>query len=286
MELITGIQKAIDYIDTHLLNDLTIDEIAKQAYVSPFHFQRVFHILSGFTVSEYIRNRRLSLAAAELQRNVKVVDTAIKYGYNSSESFSRAFERFHGVLPSMAKNAVIKSFSRLNIKVILEGGSVMDYRFEKMDGIRLLGKAVRDTDGGGNGALLWKTSHKDGTLKILTEYSTSPDKELIGIMDGSAYDPADSSWLYYVATPYNGDAEPEGFVIKEIPARTWAKFRCFGMSDRDKDAEIWRKIYSEFLPTSDYDSDLYAMEVYYYDDGNYSDDVAEVWIDVKKKAVK
>ena len=230
----------------------------------------------------------MSLAAAELQTNdnIKVIDIAMKYGYNTPESFSRAFERFHGVLPSAAKNTVVKSFSRLIIKVILEGGSVMDYRIEKMDGIRLLGKAVRDTEGGGNGAKLWKTSYEDGTMEMLTEYSTSPNKERIGIMDGSAYDPKDNSWLYYVATPYDGEVVPEGFVIKEIPARTWAKFRAFGMPDRDKDAEIWRKINSEFFPTSEYESDLYAMEVYYYDDGNYSDDVAEVWVDVKRKKQK
>ncbi len=140
MDWITGIQQAINYIEDNLLNELDLEEIAKRAYVSPFHFQRIFHILSGFTLGEYIRSRRLSLAAADLQANGgKIIDIAVKYGYNTSESFSRAFERFHGVLPSAAKHAVLKSFSRLSIKVLLEGGNVMDYRIEDKKN-RLVGR--------------------------------------------------------------------------------------------------------------------------------------------------
>jgi AraC family transcriptional regulator len=103
------------------------------------------------------------------------------------------------------------------------------------------------------------------------------------VLDGTTYYEKDKSWLYYVATPYNGEEVPEGFIVTEIPARTWAKFRCFGLTERDADADIWKKIYSEFLPTSGYEMIAYQLEVYYYDDGKYSDDVAEVWIDVRKK---
>ncbi|MDR0272410.1 MAG: AraC family transcriptional regulator, partial [Clostridiales bacterium] len=221
MDLTTGIQRAIDYMEANLTDELDYGEIAGKAHVSSFHFQRIFHILSGHTLGEYIRSRRLTQAAFELQSGHKVIDVALKFGYETPESFSRAFERFHGILPSAAKEkgANLKSFSRLSIKILLEGGSVMDYRIEEEPGFRLLGKAVRDTDGGGNGGRLWKACHADGTMELLTKYSTSLQKEHIGVLDGTTYYEKDKSWLYYVATPYNGEEVPEGFIVTEIPAR-------------------------------------------------------------------
>ena len=98
MEWISGLQKAIDYIEEHLTEDLDFAEIAAQAYSSNFHFQRVFSILCGFTLGEYIRCRRLTQAGSELaSTDSRVIDTALKYGYDSPESFSRAFVKFHGI---------------------------------------------------------------------------------------------------------------------------------------------------------------------------------------------
>jgi AraC family transcriptional regulator len=117
MDWITGLQRAIDYMENHMTDELDYAEIARQAYSSSFHFQRVFGILCGYTLGEYIRNRRLTLAGCELaSSNNKVLDAALKYGYDSPESFGRAFARFHGISPSQAKadGANLKSFSRLS----------------------------------------------------------------------------------------------------------------------------------------------------------------------------
>lgn len=115
MDWISGIQKAVDYVEVHITEDLDYNEIAKQAYSSPFHFQRIFSILCGYTLGDYIRMRQLTLAGNELaSTNAKVLDIAVKYGYDTQESFSRAFTRFHGVSPSQVRNgANLKSFSRL-----------------------------------------------------------------------------------------------------------------------------------------------------------------------------
>ena len=121
MEWVKGLQKAIDYIEDHITEDIDYAEIAKQAYSSSFHFQRVFHIICGYSIGEYIRNRRLSLAGTDLSSgNEKVIDIALKYGYNSPESFSRAFTKFHGITPVQAKNEklTLKSFSRVSVKII------------------------------------------------------------------------------------------------------------------------------------------------------------------------
>jgi len=112
MEWVKGLQKAIDYIEDHITEDIDYAEIAKQAYSSSFHFLRVFHIICGYSIGEYIRNRRLSLAGTDLSsRNEKVIDIALKYGYNSPESFSRAFTKFRGITPVQVKN---EKFTRAN----------------------------------------------------------------------------------------------------------------------------------------------------------------------------
>lgn len=142
MDWITGIQNAIDYMEAHITEELDYEEIAKQSFSSSFHFQRVFSILCGYTLGEYIRCRRLSLAGTELASGKgKVIDVAYKYGYDTPESFSRAFQKFHGVTPSQARGSGVqlKSFSRLSIKVSLEGGNVMNYRIEEKPAMLLTG---------------------------------------------------------------------------------------------------------------------------------------------------
>lgn len=142
MERIVGMQKAIDYIENHLTEKIDYDKVAAQSFSSSYHFQRVFSILCGFTVGEYIRNRRLSLAGSELAAtDAKVIDVALKYGYESPDSFAKAFKQFHGILPSQARNngSMLKSYSRLVLKFSLEGGKPMNYRIEKKPKMILTG---------------------------------------------------------------------------------------------------------------------------------------------------
>ena len=174
MDWITGIQKAIDYVEAHITEPIDYEEAAKRAYSSSFHFQRVFSILCGFTLGEYIRWRRLSLAGSELlQSNEKIIDLAMKYGYDTPESFSRAFTRFHGIAPSQAKNnsAVLKSFSRLSVKLILNGGNTMDYRIETKEAFKLIMKKKKVSRSQELTAAeigeFWKKCGSDGTIKSL-----------------------------------------------------------------------------------------------------------------------
>ena len=134
MDWIIGLQKAIDYIEDNLTETIDYEKVAAQSFSSSYHFQRVFSILCGFTVGEYIRNRRLSLAGTELaSSDIKVIDAALKYGYESPDSFAKAFQKFHGITPSSARSdgSNLKSFSRLVMKISLEGGNVMNYRIEE-----------------------------------------------------------------------------------------------------------------------------------------------------------
>ena len=142
MDWITGIQNAIDYIEEHLTETIDYDIVAEQSFSSTYHFQRIFSILCGFTVGEYIRNRRLTLAGSELATtDIKVIDVAMKYGYESPDSFAKAFQKFHGVTPSSARmnGSNLKSFSRLILKISLKGGKLMNYRIEEKPEMILTG---------------------------------------------------------------------------------------------------------------------------------------------------
>jgi len=232
----------------------------------------------------YIRNRRLSLAAVELQASdSKIIEIAMKYGYDTPEGFARAFERFHSILPSAAKvkGAKINSLSPLSIKVTLEGGSVLTYCIEEIKGFRLLGKAVRHGEGYEAHAQLWKQCYADGTAQALAKYSTSPGRELIGLSDGSSFD--GETQLYYVAAIYDKDTIPEGYIVKDIPARTWIKFMCRDFTEKHAEADIWQRIYSGYFPASDYIPDEYQMVVHPVGDDNYPGVMSEVWVDVRKQ---
>lgn len=146
MDWITGIQNAINYIENHLTEEIDYEQVARESFSSSFHFQRVFSILCGMTLGEYIRLRRLTLVGTDLATTgERVIDVAAKYGYESPESFAKAFQRFHGITPSQARTdgAMLRSFSRLSIKISLEGGTTMNYRMEEKPQMLLTGYKKR-----------------------------------------------------------------------------------------------------------------------------------------------
>ena len=142
MDWITGIQKAIDYTEDHLEDVIDFEKVAEEACSSSFQFQRIFTALCGISLGEYIRNRRLSRATEILANSdAKVIDVAFRFCYETPESFTRAFTRFHGITPKEAKRGGrVKSFSKLSVKLVLTGGSSMDYRIEKLDAFKVLCK--------------------------------------------------------------------------------------------------------------------------------------------------
>ena len=142
MEWIEGIGEAIKYIEDNINEEITIKNIAEKVFMSPFYFQKGFAMLCGFTVGEYIRRRRLTLAGREIvSTNEKIIDIALKYGYASPDSFTKAFTRFHGVTPTSVRKdgAMIKSFAPLKIKFSLEGGYIMDYKIAQKASFTVMG---------------------------------------------------------------------------------------------------------------------------------------------------
>lgn len=288
MDWATGIQAAVDYVEDHITEELDYGEIAKQAACSPFYFQRIFGILCGIPLGEYIRSRRLTLAGSELSAgNGRVLDVALKYGYDSPESFARAFVRFHGITPSEAKKdgSKLKSFSRVSVQIILKGGSMMDYKIVKKEAFRVLEKVEpqRLDDGQNLNTIpaFWARSHADGTAATLLQQA--PDRTFIY---GICYDnkPTDSKTFdYAIAALYGGGPVPEGYQVTEIPERTWAVFGCTGPMP-NAIQETWHKICAEFFPTSSYQPS-YELNIEAYPAGvmTAADYQSEIWVPVEQK---
>ena len=257
-----------------------------------FHFQRMFSMLVGYTLGDYIRMRRLSLAADEIQRtDGKIIDIALRYGYDSPESFSRAFTRFHGITPTKARRGgSIKSFSRLTVKLILDGGNLMDYRIEKRDSFKIICRKKQVNKPQGDTATadissFWAQCSTDGTVEKLCKYARFDNLHgILGICFSGEM--ADSGFPYGIGAEYNGETLTDGeFDIVEIPAHTYAVFKCKGkMPDAFK--ETYKKICTEFFPQSstyEYGSGI-ELEVYPSADVNNPDYTCEIWIAVNLKS--
>lgn len=279
MEWIQSLNKAIEYVEDNLLDDLSCEEIAQHVFVSNHHFQRVFHLLTGMTIGEYIRNRRLSLAGQELTLpGSKVIDVGLKYGYETPESFAKAFSRFHGITPNQAKaeGSDLKSYNRLVIKIMLEGGNIMDYRLLKKDSFKVLARTKVFTEQNNQTEIpkFWSEYYRDGSSQRVCGMLGICEQEKKGCRE----------FRYGIGCEYKeGSVIPEGFEIMDIPAYTWAIFRCVGPMP-SAIQKMWERIYSEWLPQAEYEL-IPDYDIEYYTEGNNQDAdyVSEIWIPVKKK---
>ena len=289
MDWITGIQNAINYIEEHLTEEIDYEIVAKEASCSSFYLQSIFSILCGMTLGDYMRNRRLTLAGNELSAaDDKVIDIALKYGYESPESFTRAFSRFHGVTPSKAKKdgSKLKSFSRLSVKITLSGGNIMDYKIIEKNAFDIIEKVEAHTVENSENAKsipdFWMRSHNDGTVKTLLD-TTTDRTYIFGVCYGNLPENAKTFDYSIAAKCDNNTVVPEGFRKNTIPARTWAVFECKGAMPNAMQ-DMWHKIISEFFPTSGYQP-TYEMDIEAYTDGNMGspDYRSEIWVPVIKK---
>lgn len=171
---------SIEHIENNLNSDLLIEDIAATACMSKFHFQRMFSMLTGYTVSEYIRNRRLTVAAQELVHSkAKVIDMALKSGYETPESFTKAFRRIHGVSPSAARKhgKSLKAYPKLSFQIQLKGDVEMDYKIVEKEAFSVVGKSIQTATIGGENhrriAELWVASQQNGFAQKLDEHAGS-----------------------------------------------------------------------------------------------------------------
>lgn len=301
MDWIVGIQNAINYIENHLTENLDYEQIAKEGFSSPFHFQRMFSILCGYTLGEYIRNRRLTLAGTELANShEKVIDVAYKYGYDNPESFTKAFQKFHGVTPSQAHGSgvMLKSFSRLIIKVELKGGSIMNYRIEQKEPLTLFGykahfngtpkdRQMQDHQ------LICSTRLKHAALQYMA-HDVDTTYNVISNMDDEGYDFHVAAYIgkedREIIRDAFGDENADWFEKIVIPGNVYLvceSERCqYPANHAD---ELYREAVTNLLPSAGYEL-IPGPEVeilhWFYKEGDEkvnNSRYLELWLPIAKK---
>lgn len=282
MEWITRLNAAMAYLEEHLTEEPDYEQLGRLACCSSYHFQRMFGYMAGVPLSEYVRRRRMSRAAAELQSGAeKVIDIAAKYGYDSPTAFNRAFQGVHGFAPSQAREPgrVLKSFPPISFQITIKGAEQMDYRIETKELFRVVGISApmeRDVEKNfENLPALWGKVAADGTLqKLCARMNSAP----MGVLGVCACNDAADKWRYYIGVASTLPAD--GFEEYIVPAFTWAVFPGAGTGVSIQQLE--QRIVTEWLPTSGYE---YANgpDIEVYLDPNPADTKYEVWIPVKRR---
>ena len=285
MEFVCGIKNALDYIEANITEKLDYEQIARQAMLSSYHFQRVFGILCGYTLGEYIRSRRLTLAGEELSsQKIRVIDAALKYGYDSPDSFAKAFYKFHGITPSAAREpgAILHALPPLSIRISLEGGKIMKYRIEEKPQMILTGykrrfEGVPGERAGQEEALFLRTKDEQNRL-----FALSGDMEtqytLIDRVDDGGYDFAIGALM---------EAGTDGFETFVIPAQTYAVFETErSWYPTELHLPLRKQIVSQWLPFSGYalaEGPEINVIHWYRDAGNKEQRYIEIWLPIVRK---
>ncbi|TGE39195.1 AraC family transcriptional regulator [Desulfosporosinus fructosivorans] len=283
MEWLSAMNRAIDHLEANMTQKLDIEEVAKLAFSSPFHFQRMYHMLTGVTVAEYVRRRRLTLAAQEIMSEVKVIDVALKYGYETPEAFSKAFRKMHGMSPSTAREpgTNLKAFPKLSFHISIKGDKDMDYKLIEKDSFKVIGKTKRITTHDGENLklipLFWDECMADGSYQRIC--SMAGAMGVFGIcMD---FEPNYEAFTYMIGVEDNGET-PGDFSPAEIPAARWAVFESIGPMP-GAIQKVWERIYAEWIPATGYQQEEGPqLEVYPVGDVPAPDYKCEVWIPIKK----
>ncbi len=317
MEWMASLRKSIDYMEEHLLADIGAKEVADAVHISPFYFQKGFKIVTGYSIGEYLRNRRLYLAGLDVikggndsQKNnpckekgkgcaeEKIIDLAYKYGYDTPESFTRAFSSFHGISPIRLREQphFIKVFLPLVIEISIKGGNKMDFIIEKRESVKMIGferEFSYDTSYReipqfwnefcerycGNGR---KGDTAPGQME--SEIRQTIAECMVGEFGVCVDDIEDGKhFRYYIAGAYQGGKVPEGMKVFEIPASEWAKFKCTGALPEALQA-VNTRIFSEWLPGNQDFEMAFPINVEWYSGGNTgsSDYESGIWIPVQR----
>lgn len=293
MDWLQLIQEAINYMEEHLLEDINYEDVSRQIGMSSYNFHRTFSLMANMTANAYIRNRRLSLAGQDLQMtDISVLDAALKYGYETPESFSKAFSRFHGVTPKQAKmkGSRLCLFQPLMIKVVLEGGTIMDYRIERREQQKFLTKVrsfrneTINSESNHSISEFWSECYEKNYIDSLKALRPLNRQNLYGLCSSTEREA--STFDYGIGIRLDEDTDQtkltwfyeEGFEVWEVEPTDFAVFKCIG-KDSSCVSQMWNRFYKEFLPQTSYEPvDTTDYEVYMENSANGL--FCELWIPV------
>lgn len=287
MEGLKRMADSLQFIENNLESELKIDQVATVACMSKFHYQRMFSMLTGVTVAEYIRRRRLTLAAQELTHsNRKVIDVALRFGYETPESFSKAFRKIHGISPSAVRqnSQQLKAFPKLSFQIQLKGDVEMEYKIVQKEAFQVVGKGIRTSIVNGVNhreiPVFWDESNSNGFVEKLEK-----DCGSIGIIGACLeFDTEQEGLTYFICAEKNEQDVPSDWEEKNIPASTWAVFESIGAMP-DALPKTWDRIFSEWFPSTGYEhAGGPELEVYSTKGDTTSENYrCEVWIPIVKK---
>lgn len=276
--------KALDYLEENLDGEISPEELGRLAGCSPYHFQRMFSYLAGVPLKEYIRRRRMTRAAADLRAGEKVVDVALRYGYDSPTAFNRAFQAVHGAAPSLAKQdgVKLKAFPRIRFKFVLKGDTEMEYQIVKKDAFRIVGfRTPLSPDVEESFQAVPRFWGEAGPK--LGELIPLMDPEIPGVLGVSTCHREEENY-YYIAVASNAPS-PEGAYEWTVPAATWAVFSGTGQQPTAIQ-ELQRRVVTEWLPDSGYEwAQAPDVEVYLNEPGA-EEQRFQVWLPIQKASGK
>lgn len=292
MDTLKQMNKAMKYVEENLMGEIDFDEMSRIAYCSEYHFRRMFSFLAGMPLGEYIRRRKLSVAAVMLsEKNNKIIDIALQLGYSSPDAFSKAFQAMHGIVPSSVKkgNIILKAFPPMTFQLTIKGGNEMDYRIVEKDAFKIVGLKKRIT------LIFEGTNHQiDSIVQGLTAENIKELKSLCDIepkgmlsvstnfsertVEGSKLD-------QYVGVATTKEASDQWDVL-EVDAANWAVFTAIGEFPKELQ-DTWARIYSEWFPTSGYEL-TGGPEILWNEspDTSKSNYKSEIWVPVRKSDLK
>lgn len=284
MEWLDKMNAALDYIEDNLTGEIDYAQAAKRAYTSSYNFQRMFSFIADVPLAEYIRRRRLTLAALDFQRGGEsVLDIALKYGYDSPVSFARAFQNLHGITPKEAreKGVVLTSYPKISFKITIKGVGEMKYRIEKAEGFRLVGivKTVTTVNGENFKIIpeMWRDAWEDGSSVKLNDACKEGKPEFYGV----CYNPQGDNFNYMIGVESDKPVA-EGMKELIIDEQEYVKFECRGRLPEAQQS-VWKRIYTEWFPNSGYEHEDAPELEWYSNEGMDSDSyLSEIWIPIRK----
>jgi len=290
MDSLSSMNKALAYIEENLTEDIDFGEVSRIAHCSEYHFRRMFSFLSGIGLSEYIRRRRLTLAALDLKdANLRVIDVAVKYGYDSADSFSRAFYSMHGILPSEARseNTQLVAYPRMTFQLSIKGGCEMNYRIVEKRAFKIVGFKKRVP-------IMFKGINPEieKMAELLTPEVIKKLKALSNVVPTGIINASTNfsegrmeergELDHYIGVVTTSE-ETAGFDVLETEAGTWAVFESIGPFPETLQ-NVWGRIYSEWFPTSGYEARK-GPEILWNENPDTGNPKyrSEIWIPVRKK---
>lgn len=288
MDWLSHLNDALGYIEEHLEDEIDLEQVARFARCSSFHFQRLFSYMANVPLSEYIRRRRMTKAAFDLQNTKdKVVDIALRYGYDSPTAFNRAFQSIHGAAPSAARQrgVALKAYPPISFKITIRGEAEMNYRIERKNAFQIVGVKLEcpwtpeKQEGFAEVPKFWAEHGQKGTIPELCRFMNQEPMGVLGVSVGDWQ--TAGSFDYYISVSSSQPA-PAGMVAYDVPASTWAIFECKGAMPAAIQT-MQQRIMTEWFPNSGYQyADAPDIEQYTDGDQSSEDYICYIWVPVQK----